>query len=194
MKRCFLPLLCLLILLLGGCAPKPQTVFTVEQDGITFTVNQKNSKISDGTHTYSYLQHGLRTDVSESVTITIYYPDNSTYTYSRSIQRNAVTEGGAGDENYREGVYTSGETLCKAILQAYDQIPEDPINPTQIAAGFFCILIGLVNVCFPELLWHIKYWLVVDGGEPSDLYIGICKIGGGLITIVGLITLLVGIF
>ena len=192
MFKKLLPLL-LCLLLLSGCRP-PQSLFAVDQNGITFTVNTKNFTVSDGTHTYYYISHGIATENHEQHHITIYYPDGTQYEWQSERRGDTVTEGGLGTNGYEEGRYVSGETLVKAILQAWDMIPEDPTNWGQIWGGIALIVMGLVNVCFPELLWHLKYWLVVEGGGPSDTFIGISKIGGVVALFVGLILLLVGIF
>lgn len=191
MFKKLLPLL-LCLLLLCGCTA-PQSVFTVEQDGMTFTVNTKNGTVSDGTHAYDYIINGVATENHEQRRITIIYPDQSQYEWNIIRNGSTVTEGGTGSDGYAEGCYVPGETLAKAILQARDMIPEDPTNWGQIWGGIALAVMGLVNFCFPELLWHMKYWLVVEGGEPSDTYIGICKIGGVVALFVGLILLLMGI-
>nr|WP_307993201.1 hypothetical protein [uncultured Niameybacter sp.] len=42
---------------------------------------------------------------------------------------------------------------------------------------FILILVGFMNILYPEISWKMKYCLDVDGGEPSEFYIVTCKLG-----------------
>lgn len=51
----------------------------------------------------------------------------------------------------------------------------------------FLSLLGISQVVFPKGYWHLKYFLVVDGGEPSDFFIFITQMGGLLLIVIGLL-------
>ena len=54
-------------------------------------------------------------------------------------------------------------------------------------------LLGVVMVCFPQVLWKIENFLTTKEGEPSDFYLVVMRVGGTLFIILS-IFLAIGIF
>jgi len=54
-------------------------------------------------------------------------------------------------------------------------------------------LLGAAMICFPQVLWKMENFLTTKGGEPSDLYLVLMRVGGTLFIILS-IFLAIGIF
>lgn len=78
MKRTALIILALVVLvLLTACQKKVATYTITMQDGTPYTVNTSAKTVFDGMYTYAYEFYGN----SENYTLTLTYPDSSTYSY-----------------------------------------------------------------------------------------------------------------
>ena len=51
----------------------------------------------------------------------------------------------------------------------------------------FLFFWGLFMICFPDIVWQIKHFLDVRGGEPTDFYLITTRIGGGIGMIVAVV-------
>lgn len=58
--------------------------------------------------------------------------------------------------------------------------------------GVILIALGLFMVCQPRLLWELSHMLTVKGGQPTELYLLLQRIGGGICIVVGIINLAAG--
>ena len=54
-------------------------------------------------------------------------------------------------------------------------------------------LLGVVMICFPQVLWKIENFLTTKAGEPSDFYLVVMRVGGTLFIILS-IFLAIGVF
>ncbi len=45
----------------------------------------------------------------------------------------------------------------------------------------FLLALGLIMLLKPEWIWRLEHWFSVKGGEPSELYIALTRIGGMLL-------------
>ncbi|WHX47631.1 hypothetical protein QNH46_15920 [Paenibacillus woosongensis] len=55
------------------------------------------------------------------------------------------------------------------------------------------IVPGLLGLFFPAFGWYIRYgWMVNGDSEPSEAFIAMSRIGGGLAIFFGLLVLLTG--
>ncbi|NWL90162.1 MULTISPECIES: DUF6199 family natural product biosynthesis protein [unclassified Paenibacillus] len=60
--------------------------------------------------------------------------------------------------------------------------------------GIICIIIGVLNLAKPEFAWYLKEGWKVDGdSEPSDTYLTLTRISGGVAIFVGILVFFVGI-
>lgn len=48
------------------------------------------------------------------------------------------------------------------------------------------IVLGAAMVFKPELLWKIEHFLTTRGGEPSELYLALMRLGGTLFALCGI--------
>lgn len=62
-----------------------------------------------------------------------------------------------------------------------------------VAIGLFFILIGLFHLAFPYASWYLSIGWKIRDAEPSDGYLVLTRVGGGLAAGIGLIVLVVGI-
>lgn len=194
MKR-LIPLFLALVLLLCACG-KAQTVFTIEKNGHTLTVNTENLTVYDGTNTYRYLNTGFGTG-SKNVKTTIYYPDGSTYWWSASTSGGVTTGGGGWSDDYDETRYIPGETLVEAVEQALETASRGhDVNWVWILCGLFCIAYGIFGCALPEKAWYLGHLLRMwqyRELEPTEAALSMTRFGGGLSIAVGVFLMIGGL-
>lgn len=59
--------------------------------------------------------------------------------------------------------------------------------------AFVILIIGLFHLFAPRAAWWMSIGWKLRDGEPSDLYIGMSRFGGGLASVVAIIILIVSI-
>ena len=178
MKRLWIVLVALLLTAsLFGCAQK-QTVYTVTMDEMDFTVDAVQKTISDGEYTYHYRSSG---DAS-SFSVTITYPDGSSYWTNR---KNGMGMSGWSDD-YAEDAYVSGDTLVKVVQTGAPK----QVNGDQILGSLVLIVVGIFNLAVPKASWYLGYGWHFKDAEPSDAALAYARIGGGVAIAAGLILLL----
>ena len=42
----------------------------------------------------------------------------------------------------------------------------------------FLLVLGVVMIVNPTLIWKVDHFFTVKGGEPTDWYLGITRVGG----------------
>jgi len=175
MKRYFLMILCLL-LLLCGCTDKGsiRTVTVAEQ---VYTVDIYYQTISDGKYTYSYELIGAD--------IAITYPDGSWY--QAPYEPNGVYWVDANYNDSFDAAYTSGEDLVEAVAKVLykKQIPEG-----KLFAGILIIALGTLTAICPALLWALHYGLWYKNAEPTAFALGMTRFSGILCVILGILFLI----
>lgn len=165
--RLFL-LLSLVAALFLGCAATP-TSYTVLHGDAKFTVNTELGTISDELYTYLYEIDGSGS--SRSVTIT--YPDGSTYWSSGSV--------GGWSNGYRPDRYADGDTLLAVLEQsAPKEYTGKPI------LGLLLIALGLWYVLSPHSAWYLSYGWRYKDAEPSDTALVVARISGILVILFGI--------
>ncbi len=166
MKRITVLLLCLLLAFSVCACSEAVTVYTVEEDGITFEVNTESGTLSDGTNTYRYEFSGD----SESYGIEIRYPNGSTYYWSQS----GTSGHGGWSDDYDAALYVDGDTLCDVILAK----APTPSGSSDFFAVIFLIALGLFAVLSPHTVWYLEYGWRFKDAEPSGLALTLNRIGG----------------
>lgn len=181
-------LLLALVLVLSACAQK-QTVFEIEKNGVAYTVNTEKNTVFDGAYSYRYTSIG-----SPATVITVYYPNDSSYTETIGYSGNATTFGASWSDDYEEYRYVPGSTLVELVRQAENQA-EAQYAPDglRIALGMFILAAGGVNIAFPGLMWQLRYGLFVRDAEPTDLARGVARVCGAVLAVVGVIWIIIGI-
>lgn len=179
MKRVYFALMLTLCVLLCACTGKRLSVSTertVILDGAVFTVDTENQTITDGTDVY-----GFSVD-RNSVTIT--YPNGAAYTwYSAGY--------GSSSGDYDSSRYVAGMTLANVLSQE---------SPGQTGSGSGLVVFGLVIAAFglwntisPYASWYLRYGWRFRNAEPSDMALGLTRLGGILAMIAGVIAFLSGL-
>ena len=209
MKRIRIFLLILMVAaVLCGCAV--QTEFPMELEGYTLTVHTDTCTITHGQDVYTYER--TSSHMWES-TIVIRYPTGATYTKYTAFD--IAISGGDGtvsepntdpsqedDGQYKgdvdENRYVPGRILVKAVKSAVYQ-KEAQNRDRERRTGYvfiaiFLLAIGLVNALWPKMIWYLRHWWSVEGGEPTDAFLSITRIGGVVATVIGVLYLIAGIF
>jgi len=184
MKRRIFGLLLLLALLLTACGESEprSSVYPVEYLGTTYYVDVSQGTITCGEDLYRFTVSAS----GDTRRTTITYPNGATYFWSEG---NSVGAGGAS-EGYDSVRYVDGLTLINIIDQAGPSrsTRERSGNPL---FGFVCILIGALNLAFPQVGWYLRYGWHFKDAEPSDLAIGLARLGGGVVILIGIILIFI---
>lgn len=62
-----------------------------------------------------------------------------------------------------------------------------------ILVSLLFIVPGLLSLFFPAFGWYIRYgWMIEGDSEPSEAFIAMSRIGGGIAVFIGLLVLLTG--
>lgn len=178
MKRVFLMLLAVSALLCG-CAGKRLSVntdHTAINDGIVFSIDTENQTITDGKDVYRYSV--------EKNSITIIYPNNATYSWFSAGY-------GSSSGDYDDRRYISGMILAQALSQAGPK--KSGTDPNLVLFGLVCTAIGLWQSISPDSVWYLRHGWKFRNAEPSDIALGLTRLGGGLAIIIGVIAFLSGL-
>ena len=178
MKKTISIVLCLLlVLLMVGCAKEDiGKVKRINKNGIQFTVDTENHTIEDGSLTYSYAINGSE--------IVIRYPDGQTYTWKES---NGIGTGSTSlDFDY--STHMEPSTLLSVIEDAHNTSSKTTHKNTGV--GIILLLIGAVYAVWPKKLWFISWGWRYKNAEPSDLAIGVFRVVGVIVGIIGLIIII----
>lgn len=178
MKRYpFFVFLLLLLLSLSACAQQV-SVYTVERDGVNYTVDTENATVFDGENSYTYKLIGDEEDYE----LTVVYPDGSSFTYTRS---GAGSIWGAS-EDYDESRYVSGELLCAVITEGKPQ----EISVGKILISLILFALGVFHIVCPRVAWlALNGWRFRNrrNVEPSELLLILSRAGGVVYVIAAVI-------
>ena len=174
-------LLCLVpVLLLCACgnAGEPSDGSrTVRVYGETYIVNDEEGTISDGSYEYSFT-------VTRDRKVTFTYPDGSTYWWQ---QDDNLSYGGWSDSyEQKDAAYADGDKLYSALTAESEKVRAGGANP---AVVFFLLAIGLWGAAAPRSLWYVEYGWHFKDAEPSELALGLNRVGGIICLVIGLIVL-----
>lgn len=59
-----------------------------------------------------------------------------------------------------------------------------------ITIGILLIIIGILNICRPDIGWKIRYFFIVDGGEPTKVFLTCARVAGVAAVCAGVFLLL----
>ena len=176
----------LLALSLCACSHTPETestTYTVNKYGTDYVVDPENGTIFDGTHTYQYSVSGS----SSGYDIDITYPDGSTYWWHTQTGGSIISGSGGWSDDYDETRYVDGRTLC-------DVIEEDaprPRHSKNVLLIFILLVLGIFNTAVPQAAWYLEYGWRYKDAEPSDLALGLNRLGGAVAIIAAVILIFV---
>lgn len=182
MKKLLLLLVSMLLLLsLCACSGKVQP-YTVEVGWRDFTIDPDAGTI---THKEDVFHYDISGDANK-YTLTITYPDGSTYYESYRENNSGTTSVTAGwSDDYSEYRYVSGSTLCDVLK---DELPQ----PTRFALNFWAILViglGALDVAKPRIAWWLAIGWRFKDAEPSNLALRLNRVGGAICIIGGILAL-----
>ena len=171
MKR-YLALLCLVLLvLLCGCGREPaSTVY--EKDG--YTVDTQAQTITKG-------EDVIRYSFGSNGTVTFTYPDNTTTTWTQ----NGNFGSGTSSLLFDSDRWPTALDLIN-VLDRDDLSQPRTGNPL----GLLLIPLGILQAVFPQAFWFLNHGWKYKDAEPSELALGLGRVGGALVAIIGLIMLL----
>lgn len=176
-------------MLLAGCKKEPlPAVYTVYSYGAPYTIDTEGRTISDGTYTYGYEYAASGSSVSFT------YPDGNVY--SAGIQ--SANSSGAGglsagsvsaDYDYSSG-YTDPLSLCYALTSPRETERAASSGSNHPFVALLLCGVGIFNLAAPKASWYLSYGWRFKDAEPSDAYMALARIGGGIAVVIGVIMLI----
>ncbi len=172
-----------LLLLLGACSDEIGQVretYTAYDRGVGYKVDTVNMTVTQegGENVFTY--------VIEDMTVTITYPDGSTYWWT-------VTDmGGYGgwSDNYDEEKYISGEKMLNILSQVMPEVETTEGESRSLGMngifGIIFILLGIFYVLKPAKAWYMSVGWQFKDATPSDKAIGYYRAGGVFIILIGI--------
>lgn len=188
--RIFWLILCLSLLL---CAcEEPQTVFTVEKNGVTYTADVETHTLSDGRYTYNYYTVGV-TDVNgnHSETVNIIYPGNESWAVKWDFSGKQTVEKYSWIDGYHDEKYPDGRILAEIVRD----LPEPKPEPDWVRAvlGGVLVLFGVLQFRFPTALTRWRYALYVRDPEPTEFAQVMGRIAGVILAVAGIVWIIMGL-
>ena len=175
MKRTLI-LLTLCLLLLTACGRKTiATVYDVEHNGVTYTVNKENATISDGEHIYQIEVGTSGRDV------TVHYPDGSLYWWSYG---DTVSHGGWSND-YDEDKYVPGDILLDIYFPAGPVTRQE--NRGNPLMALLLLAAGIFNTAAPHAAWYLSHGWQYKDAEPSEAALFFTRSSGILAILIGLL-------
>lgn len=178
MKRGLILCLALCLMLLAACGEKTgdANVYDVEYGGKIYTIDQINRTIEvDG-----YVCEFQVTSSGNGAKFQVTYPDGSTYFWNQSGNMGA----GGWSDDYDENRYVSGQTLWDVLEQ---DRPGAQKNSGYWFIGLLLVALGAFQTASPRTSWYISHGWRYKNAEPSDLALGLGRVGGVIIIIIGII-------
>lgn len=178
MKRFLILCMAVSLLLLTACAGSSDdpNVYDVEYGGKTYTVDQINRTIAVDGYTCQFQVTGNGNSTDFKVT----YPNGSTYWMRWS---NSSGYGGYGGD-YDESRYVSGDTLWSVLEQ---ERPGAQRNSGYWFIGLLLVGLGLFETVSPQTSWYLSHGWRYKNAEPSELALGLGRVGGIVMIIAGVI-------
>ena len=194
MKKCALfLLLALLIFGLLGCA-QDKTIYERTVNGKTYVINREENTVTCDGVVCRYSILGVKVGNFYSGQLTIMYPNGSWY--ARDIDSNGYLVLGSEEtsDDYSDSIYPRGEDLC-FVMEEFTLSAANSNGKTttqngrivKILVGLVVICMGAVNLFFPGLFFSLKYALWVQNAEPTDFALGMSRIGGVILIIMGVV-------
>ena len=176
MRKCLVALLgVLLTVSLCSCSfsfieSSNNSAYTAHKYGTDYLVDPNNGTISDGKYVYQYeLSAG-----SDKYSISITYPDGSTYWRHARNSGGVTTYGSGWSDDYDENRYVDGETLCDVLTE---KIPRK-MDSEKLLFVLLLLTVGIFNTIWPYGSWYLEYGWRYRDAEPSNLALGLNRFGG----------------
>lgn len=155
----------LVLLLLTGCAAKPQQI---DFAGEILTVDTENDTVSDGVHEYKYT----------------YENENATLVYPNGVVYEDWFGGLTAEEWASIEAYAEPRALVSVIEEAEARKDD---NVLLILLGVFLLALALFELWKPTFFWELRHsWQFKEQPQPSEEFLEInrlCSIGGIILSI-----------
>lgn len=176
--------LCCVLLACASCRADTQPPSQeVSIDGQTAVVTFDPENYSAGTVSTQHGEYSFAYDRNGEVTIT--YPDG--YVYTQRNMNGAIAMPVDYDAAEREAKgYVSGLSLVWGIESAMKSDSRDGGSPSLLLA-LLLIGFGVWSLCAPKSAWWIAHGWRYKNAEPSDLAIGLYRVGGGALVFIGIL-------
>ena len=185
-------LLALLIFGLLGCAQE-KTIYERTVNGETYLINSKNQTLTHEGAVYTYTLPKLPEGVTfQGGFLRVQYPDGTWYQKEIDFRGQLVLGTEKTSSNYDEKTYPRGEDLCYALeeeaLRAAvgEEDQTSPEKDVMLVMGIFFILVGGVDLVFPQLGVYLKHAMWVKDAEPSEFALGYTRAVGGILIAIGI--------
>ena len=170
--RILLPLL-VLALVLSGCGGENLEPYTFNVNNRTINIYPESGTIVDGLDVYTY----TRTEnANGDIHYEIVYPNGGHFNWYKT-----KSVGYGGGDGINENLYLSGNTLVWA-LEAGE--PEKKVGSPLM--GIPLMALGAWHILSPESVFYLSKGWMFRNAEPSDFYLTLSRISGGVIAILGL--------
>ena len=176
------------LVLLSSCGekaaePASQAIEIASQTGtIAFEPGNRSAgtiTLESGSYTFSYGMDG---------SLTVTYPDGYVYTQTQVNGGYAISSGYDAAERRAKG-YPDGLTLAWGIEGAMDRGGSRGGSAAPLL-GVFLLGLGAWNLFAPRSSWWLSWGWRFRGAEPSDLALGLYRLGGGVLAAAGVLCLI----
>lgn len=154
--------------------------FTDENNMVLKAYNSTGGKllsaISNDSIIIEYDGHTIRNENSYDDFLSKLYVDD------KLIYEKPLLSISVGYSNSREEVSDFSEDifelqLLHGAMNVSDYISNGGFFHLFLLSCFLCVL-GTSQLIFPNAYWHLKYFLVVDGGDPSEFFVFMTQLAG----------------
>lgn len=168
-----------LVLSLVGCSREQipeHNIKTFSKNGAVYTIDTEKCIIQDNQNTYSYVFGASGT--------TIIYADGQSFSWKES---NGM-EISSTSLNFDYSTHVDPLILLEVIKDAYHT--NNKINIEDAGIGIILLMIGITDAAWPEKIWLLNWGWRYKNAEPSELAIGIYRVGGIIAVVIGLILII----
>lgn len=190
MKRTTLifSLFLLLCLFFSACKPK-ETTTTIDMQAygkdILLTLNKEEQTISDSLNTYHYQTN----ETAGIKSITIIYPDKSTYSYQFNEDGHSTA---SWSDSYNDQRYLDGGLLI-SIIEEHTIGRKSSVQIGGVFVGLLLTVYGLFNLFAPEAVWKFHYGWAYKDAEPGERVLPTFRVIGVLAALVGVVVTLLSL-
>ena len=160
--------------------------FNTTVDGQSVTISFKNGTKSEGVITSDKGDYAFSYPFPD--TFSVIYPNG--YEYSHKSMNGTIAESSGSYDSTEGSGYISGISLEMAInsaaqaTSAGQRVVSPIVSIILLGLGVFCII-------SPKSLWWLTRGWMYKNVEPSDLALGIYRVSGVIVVLIGIISFFV---
>ncbi|MBP3479588.1 MAG: hypothetical protein J6K03_08970 [Oscillospiraceae bacterium] len=183
MKKQLLVMFALLLAILLCACSAANTLHFIQYHGVDYEIDTQAQTISDGTFLYEYTFSGNKTSYS----ITVNYPNGSSYTLSQS----GFTGSSSHSSNYSPALFASGDILCDILADILLNEQETGLQITGEKVFLLFILagVGIFYFVSPHTAWYLSRGWYYKDAEPSDAALIWTRISGAICILLAIIVI-----